>query len=129
MRPSIAIILCALFFVVATNSRAADPDVHFGALGQLHTQHGVTCASCHHTAHPTTAASAAGCLACHSTPNANGKFLGVAKQYTFDGGVPITANPHQSHLVELPCTECHKIHTQSVLYCNQCHLIKDMNVK
>lgn len=114
---------------VVTSGRAADPTVPLGPLGQFHQQHHVTCTNCHQTTHPKTAASATGCLTCHSTPNANGKYLGTAKQYTFDGGVPVVANPHQSHLVELPCTECHKVHTQSVLYCNQCHLIKDMNVK
>jgi len=31
------------------------------------------------------------------------------------------SNPHDSHLGEIDCTLCHKMHRQSEVYCAQCH--------
>jgi hypothetical protein len=30
-------------------------------------------------------------------------------------------NPHDSHNGELECYDCHRMHSQSVIYCSQCH--------
>jgi hypothetical protein len=38
-------------------------------------------------------------------------------------------NPHRSHLVELPCGQCHRIHQASTNYCNTCHLFSNMPIK
>jgi len=35
------------------------------------------------------------------------------------------ANPHQSHYGEIKCTQCHRIHSESRLYCNTCHDFQD----
>jgi flagellar basal body-associated protein FliL len=32
-----------------------------------------------------------------------------------------TRNPHNSHLGDQACTNCHQVHTQSVMLCTQCH--------
>ena len=118
-----ALLLVALIGVSATS--AAD---FVSAAGKKHQQAGVTCVNCHASAKPTAAAPAAACVKCHA--NADGRYVGTgAKKYAGDGGAIKTVNPHQSHLVELPCTECHKTHTASVNYCNKCHLFSDMSVK
>jgi len=31
------------------------------------------------------------------------------------------SNPHDSHLGEIDCSLCHKMHRQSEVYCSQCH--------
>jgi fumarate reductase flavoprotein subunit len=96
--------------------------------GATDQQAGVTCVNCHNSAKPTAAAAPAACVKCHA--NADGRYVGTgAKKYVGDGGAIKTVNPHQSHLVELPCTQCHKTHAASVNYCNQCHLFSDMSVK
>lgn len=119
--------LALLLLTVISYGHAAEPAQPLSPLGQFHVQHGVTCTNCHNTAQPTAAAPASACLTCHA--GADGHYDGTQRTYTFDGGVKVAANPHQSHLVDLPCTECHKVHVASVNYCNQCHLIRDMNVK
>lgn len=120
--------LLLLFFAMAvgvTTSTAAD---FVSASGKQHHQAGITCANCHGTAKPVAAAPAEACVKCHANSGAHYVGLGP-KKYVGDGGAIKTVNPHQTHLVELPCTECHKTHAQSVIYCNQCHLFKDMPVK
>jgi nitrate/TMAO reductase-like tetraheme cytochrome c subunit len=54
------------------------------------------------------------CINCH----------GVVKLQTRDlkdGELVRHVNPHDSHLGEVSCTMCHKMHQPSVLYCNDCH--------
>lgn len=98
------------------------------ASGLTHQKQGVTCVNCHNTAKPVAKAPVSACLKCHS--NAKGRYVGVGvKKYEFDGHTTKELNPHKSHLVDLPCTECHKTHVASVNYCNQCHLFSDMSVK
>lgn len=98
------------------------------AAGRAHQALNMKCADCHATAKPVAAAPVAACLKCHG--NADGIYPGKgAKPYVGDGGAIKTLNPHQSHLVELPCNECHKVHKASVNYCDNCHLFSDMRVK
>jgi fumarate reductase flavoprotein subunit len=56
------------------------------------------------------------CLSCH------GSYLEIAKKTEkmedIKRGI---SNPHKSHIGEVRCTLCHKIHSSSVLYCNTCH--------
>ncbi|MBK1623965.1 hypothetical protein CKO32_10340 [Afifella marina DSM 2698] len=33
----------------------------------------------------------------------------------------MSPNPHASHLGEIDCTECHKAHSPSTLFCSVCH--------
>ena len=37
-------------------------------------------------------------------------------------------NPHKTHYGDMKCTECHKIHGESRLYCNTCHSFKGIQV-
>ncbi len=34
-------------------------------------------------------------------------------------------NPHKTHYGDMKCTQCHKIHGESRLYCNTCHDFQD----
>ncbi len=120
---SLALLVAALIGISATH--AAD---FVSASGKKHQQAGMTCVNCHATAKPAAAAPAAACVKCHA--NSGPSYVGLgAKPYTGDGGAVKTVNPHLSHLVDLPCTECHKTHSASTVYCNQCHLFKDMVAK
>jgi hypothetical protein len=122
---SMVLLTFAMLAGTAATTGAAD---FVSAAAKKHQQIGVTCVNCHNTTKPTAAAPATACVKCHA--NADGRYVGTGvKKYTGDGGAIKTVNPHQSHLVELPCTECHKTHAASVNYCNKCHLFSDMNVK
>jgi len=122
------ILSSALIAVALIGISAASAADFVSASGKKHQQAGIACATCHGTAKPTAAAPAAACVKCHA--NSNGRYVGLgAKKYTGDGGAVKTVNPHQSHLVELGCIDCHKTHAASVIYCNQCHLFKDMPAK
>ena len=76
-----------------------------------HKEQGLTCVDCHKTDKPDKPASVEACKECH------GGYADV-KELTKD--LP-EANPHDSHLGELDCRECHKIHGPSQLVCASCH--------
>jgi fumarate reductase flavoprotein subunit len=120
--------VAALFVVMFTASIVARAQTMVSAAARTHQALGITCVDCHATAKPTAAAPVSACLKCHG--NADGIYPGKGrKPYVGDGGAVKNVNPHQSHLVELPCDECHKTHRASVNYCDNCHLFSDMRVK
>ncbi len=128
MRKRFGLLGLLAILLLASLSLAAQAIDFVSAAGQAHQKLGLDCAGCHNTAKPTAKAPVAACLKCHG--NADGRYLGKGpKRYAGDGGAIKTVNPHQSHLVDLPCGECHRIHSASVNYCNTCHLFSDMNVK
>lgn len=51
------------------------------------------------------------CLQCHGKD-----FDKVVSATNFE-----ESNPHDSHLGEMECTQCHKMHSKSEIYCAQCH--------
>ncbi|MDH7576889.1 MAG: cytochrome c3 family protein [Bacillota bacterium] len=51
------------------------------------------------------------CLKCHEDD-----FERAVAATNFD-----SSNPHDSHLADLKCHLCHKMHRQSEVYCAQCH--------
>ena len=127
MRKCLVAVL-VLIIPLAVSLYAVDAKPMVSAAAKAHQQHGVTCINCHNTANPAVKAPASSCVKCHST--SEGKYQGVGvKKYAFDGDTTKEFNPHRSHLVELPCTECHRTHAASVNYCSKCHLFKDMVVK
>ncbi|MDQ2081852.1 cytochrome c3 family protein [Xanthobacteraceae bacterium Astr-EGSB] len=118
----------ALFVAMFSTGTVSRAQTMVSAAARTHQALGIKCADCHASAKPTAAAPAAACLKCHG--NADGIYPGKGrKQYVGDGGAVKSVNPHQSHLVELPCNECHKTHRASVNYCDNCHLFGDMRVK
>lgn len=84
-------------------------------LADLHGGRQVTCNACHGDKIPAQGAIVANdrCLACHGDDEK------LKKKAT-----PPTAaspDPHFSHLGEIDCTLCHRGHTQSRVYCMECH--------
>lgn len=76
---------------------------------ERHLPAGVGCASCHGEGQPTADVPEAVCTGCHGT------------QEELAARIPFEPNPHRSHMGEVPCTTCHKIHTEQVNLCESCH--------
>lgn len=76
-----------------------------------HKENAVACVDCHKTDKPMKAASVESCKECHGT-------YADVKELTKK--LP-EANPHDSHLGELDCRDCHKIHRASEVVCASCH--------
>lgn len=79
-----------------------------------HMNKGVNCEMCHASATPAGPAKAKSCNKCHN-------YADLAKKTAKPGKL----NPHDSHAGELRCTLCHKEHSDSVVYCKQCHKAND----
>ena len=76
-----------------------------------HAKAGVHCFDCHQEEKPTKKAVASdSCMTCHGDYPA-------MKAVTKD----VKPNPHDSHLGEIPCTECHRQHQPPVVKCLECH--------
>jgi hypothetical protein len=91
-------------------------------LGSLHDKKNVTCAGCHGKALPKEddTVENARCLGCHG---------GAEKlaEKTNNPDFP-TRNPHKSHLGDVNCTVCHKVHSESSVYCPGCHAQFQMKI-
>ncbi|MGV8084579.1 MAG: cytochrome c3 family protein [Coriobacteriia bacterium] len=55
------------------------------------------------------------CLKCH------GAYDDLAEKTADYLGQP-GVNPHEAHLGQLPCYDCHRMHDQSQMYCSNCHV-------
>ena len=76
-----------------------------------HVKAGVHCFDCHHEEKPTKKAVASeSCMVCHGDYPAMRALTKDAKP-----------NPHDSHLGEIACTECHRQHQPPVVMCLECH--------
>lgn len=91
-------------------AQAPAPGAGHGFLIDKHVAAALNCASCHSESPPAKAPDSAVCSKCH------GSYKDVAATTGAD-----QPNPHASHLGDIPCTSCHKIHQASVTYCAQCH--------
>jgi hypothetical protein len=80
-------------------------------LPEHHAKAGVHCYDCHQEEKPTKKAVASeSCMTCHGDYPA---MRAVTKH--------LPVNPHDSHLGEIPCTECHRQHQPPVVKCLECH--------
>jgi hypothetical protein len=76
-----------------------------------HAKAGVHCYNCHHEEKPTKKAVASdSCMTCHGDYPA-------MKEVTRH----LPVNPHDSHVGEIACTECHRQHQPPVVKCLECH--------
>lgn len=76
-----------------------------------HAKTGVHCFDCHQEEKPTKKAVASeSCMICHGDYPAMRVLTKDAKP-----------NPHDSHLGEIPCTECHRQHQAPKVKCLECH--------
>jgi fumarate reductase flavoprotein subunit len=80
---------------------------------QRHARHGIQCSDCHGADQPLRSPTMATCLQCH------GSYKDVA---ALTKG--LHPNPHDSHMGEVKCKQCHKEHKDSELSCNQCHVFE-----
>ena len=81
------------------------------SLPAAHAKAGVHCYDCHQEEKPTKKAVASeSCMVCHGDYPAMKALTKDAKP-----------NPHDSHLGEIPCTECHRQHQPPVVKCLECH--------
>ena len=87
---------------------AAPPARH--APNAKHVAASVTCENCHGEATPSKAAPMKACIGCH------GDFATVA---VLTKALPV--NPHDSHMDDPDCTECHFQHKAPVVKCLSCH--------
>jgi len=79
-------------------------------LADKHKTKGLKCDACHKEAPPKDAVPSAKCLACH----------GDAEKLAMKTGAS-RPNPHDTHLGELACEQCHHAHKPSVDACAKCH--------
>ena len=86
-------------------------------LADRHVARGANCAACH-TTQPPKAVPAKQCLTCH------GSYEKLAQRTE-----NLDVNPHDSHMGELECTECHKGHKKPQLVCDQCHEFRQLKIR
>jgi hypothetical protein len=99
----------AICFLWASAAFAQDAKTH--SLPAHHAKAGVHCFDCHQEEKPTKKAVAPdSCMTCHGDYPAMKALTKDAKP-----------NPHDSHLGEIPCTECHRQHQPPVVKCLECH--------
>ena len=94
-----------------------------GYLDNLHAKADIVCAGCHGKDIPKAddTVESARCLECHGPMDQLAKKT-EPKDFK-------DRNPHESHLGNIACTFCHKSHTESKVYCLQCHKNFDMKIK
>jgi uncharacterized membrane protein len=101
------LLTCCLLWVIPAFSQAAN----IRSLPPHHAKAGVHCFDCHQEEKPTKKAVASeSCVVCHGDYPAMKVLTKDAKP-----------NPHDSHLGEIPCTECHRQHSPPVVKCLECH--------
>ncbi len=79
-------------------------------LADRHGIKGVNCQSCHKESPPKNAVTSVVCLGCH----------GDAERLALKTA-GVRPNPHDTHLGEMACEECHRAHKPSVDACAKCH--------
>jgi cytochrome c peroxidase len=105
----IAFLLCSLAATVPSRAGEAKERVIAG----YHLKPGihVICFDCHQEERPTKKAVASeSCMVCHGDYPA---MRALTKN--------VKPNPHNSHMGEVPCTECHRGHQPSRVICLECH--------
>lgn len=93
-----------------------DPMEGMADMEQRHAEFGVQCSDCHGAAMSVPVPTMEQCAACH------GSYSDLAA--LTDDMIP---NPHDSHMGEEACGQCHREHEESRLSCNDCHIF-DMDV-
>jgi hypothetical protein len=75
-----------------------------------HIEAGLVCSSCHQEDPPAKPPKMAVCVSCH------GDFSAMAE---ITKALPV--NPHDSHMDDPDCTQCHRQHQPPVVKCLDCH--------
>lgn len=91
-------------------------ETHF--LGDRHiNDYGSECSSCHNEDPPAVAVETEKCFDCHDSYKALGELT-----------KSLNPNPHDSHIDEPNCNECHRAHRPPALLCDSCHQF-DLNIR
>ncbi|SJZ57336.1 Cytochrome c3 [Trichlorobacter thiogenes] len=93
--------------------------VHALTVGGPHATMGFKCADCHKTDAPQAGPTNEACLACHESYEKLAQKTKPKKINPADK--ESHANPHESHMGPINCTDCHRTHKPSELVCGQCH--------
>ena len=102
-------ILCSLAATLPSRAEVAKERLIAG----YHLKPGINviCFDCHQEERPTKKAVASeSCMVCHGDYPA---MRALTKN--------VKPNPHNSHMGEVPCTECHRGHQPSRVICLECH--------
>lgn len=107
----IAPLSCCLIVAFSLSvSLAVVPAVGATFLADKHKAAGLACGDCHKEKPPRQKVATAACQSCH------GDYSKLA-----DKTANSAPNPHETHLGELACDQCHHAHKESVLPCVECH--------
>jgi fumarate reductase flavoprotein subunit len=115
MSTLLARLLATLTVLTATVAGAGAMTV-----GGPHATMGFACVDCHKTDVPQSAPTNEACLSCH------GSYEKLAEKtrprhIANPQDKEAHANPHDSHMGPINCTDCHRTHKPSELVCGQCH--------
>ncbi len=114
MTDSVQKIIMGLAALAASLSVAAGEPQKM--LADRHAARGVSCQACH-TQMPPKAPGNDACAACH------GGYAQLAKRTDKKD-----INPHDSHVEDPSCNQCHSGHKKPRLLCDQCHEFTDIRV-
>lgn len=94
-----------------------------GYTDNLHAKAGMICSQCHGKGLPKAGDTVENsrCLACHGPMD---QLINKTESREFKD-----RNPHKSHLGNIDCIICHKAHTESRVYCLDCHKQFEMKIK
>jgi Cytochrome c3 len=109
-------VLIMIVFSVALGQNTDDSKGKNAFLADRHKSIGIDCFGCHQESPPKQKAQSVVCMGCH------GDYTKVAAKTSH-----LNVNPHETHMGELDCNQCHKGHKKSVNICSQCHTF-NMNV-
>lgn len=112
---ALAAVFAATSLLYAAAQSPPAPGAGHGYLIDKHVAAGLSCNACHSEIPPAQQPDQSVCIKCH------GAYKDLAAKTAAD-----QPNPHASHLGEVPCANCHRIHRASENYCSQCHSF-DMN--
>ena len=111
--PSLSLVLIILILIL-TSAHLGHTEVEVKEsqpyLADRHKIAGVDCSGCHRESPPKQKAGSEVCVECH------GDYAKVAERTA-----RLDINPHDSHMGEIDCDQCHRGHQRSVLVCRQCH--------
>ncbi len=88
----------------------------------IHAKAGVTCGGCHGAEFPVADATVENsrCLSCHGPAE---RLATTTEPKDFKD-----RNPHKSHLGDINCRVCHRAHSESKVYCLDCHQYFKMRI-
>jgi hypothetical protein len=102
---------CFLFAALTLSFSLAAVSAEGGTfLADKHKAAGLACGDCHKETPPKQKVPSAVCQSCH------GDYEKLA-----DKTAKTVPNPHETHLGELACDQCHHAHQESVSPCVECH--------